>query len=41
VLQHLAADAERQVLGIDDALREAQIAGQDVGAIVGDEDART
>jgi len=38
VLQHFAADVEGQILGIDDALQEAQIARQDFGAILGDED---
>ena len=38
VLQHLAADVERHVFGIDDAAHEAQIAGQDI-CIVGDEHA--
>ena len=39
VLQHLAADVERQILGIDDAAQEAQIARQQVVGAVGDEDA--
>ena len=36
-LQHLAADIERQVLGIDDALHEAQVGRHQTLAFVGDE----
>ena len=38
-LQHLAADVERQVLAVDDAADEPQIGRQQLGALVGDEDA--
>ena len=36
-LQHLAADVERQVLGIDDAAQESQVGRHQPGAVVGDE----
>ena len=37
VLQHLAGDVEREILAVDDAADEAQIARQQIG-IIGDED---
>src|SRR6516165_10994579 len=36
-LQHLATDVERQILAVDDATQEAQIGGQEIGPLVGDE----
>src|SRR5271165_6620457 len=36
-LQHFAADVERQILAVDDATKEAQIRGQEIGPLVGDE----
>ena len=39
LLQHLTADVQAQVLAVHDALDEAEVVGQQVGALLHDEDA--